>query len=64
MENTIYRPVDCPFLDYSSPNAFWRSRESAIRDFPGCVIKQYDLNEFNKYLEEKNLEVENITFYN
>ena len=68
MENTkedvIYRPVDCRFLDKCGPQLFWCSRKSAERDFPDIKIKQYSLNEFNKYLEEKKLEVKNVTFYN
>ena len=59
---TINRPVDCAFLDECLPHVFWCSRKGAERDFPDCVIKQYDLNEFIKYLEEKKLQVKNIEF--
>jgi len=67
MENTkvdmIYRPVGCLFLDKFDPHVFWCSRKGAERDFPGDKIKQYSLNEFKKYLEEKKLEVKNVEFY-
>ena len=59
----IYRPVGCLFLDDCDPNVFWLSRKGAERDFPGMKIKQYSLNEFEKYLEEKKLEIKNVDFY-
>ena len=59
----IYRPVGCLFLDDCNPNVFWLSRKGAERDFPGMNIKEYSLNEFEKYLEEKKLEVKNVDFY-
>jgi len=59
----IYRPVGCLFLDMCERHAFWRSRESAERDFPDCVIKEYDIDDLTKYIEKKKLEVKNITLY-
>ena len=59
----IYRPDGCAFLDECDAHAFWACRECAERDFPDCVIKEYDIDDLTKYIEEKKLEVKNIKLY-
>ncbi len=59
----IYRPVGCLFLDVCDPHAFWTIRISVEEYFPDCVIKEYDIYDLTKYIEEKKLEVKNIKLY-
>lgn len=61
--SSVFRPINCKFLDECCKSSLWLSYEGAKEDFPDCEIKGYSDNEALDYLHKHNLKMEDVKLY-